>query len=378
MADKIAIKRLTPSDCTLFEAVFRQIGAGNQKSINLNADVFVSELFPAMSSRAVGSDTVIALPISVYGPEAKPAYNIARKIIKNSAYKNWRLNGEFIHGPPEDPSRYDDVRPGDLAVMIFRGDLEPTAMDLILVGQSNATDTALHLSLLNLFGAKSMISATPSEIAEAILPTSISAYHPIHRAAADPEFDASLEDAAQGGFEGTSRLLRNRRGRRVSIPDLAKAKAKAELNGRSGEALVNAYLAAKLGAGEINAYAWISRDNAVAPFDFEIVDSDGQKILVDAKATSGSFEQAIHISLAEIIEAAGMIPYRLYRVFDINEDGGKLRVSENLNSFAVNLKGLHEAHLPQGVRVDSFSVATSTLSWGAAETIEALELDDGD
>ena len=47
MADRIAIKRLTASDCTLFEAVFRSIDAGNQKSINLNADVLIDRLYPA-------------------------------------------------------------------------------------------------------------------------------------------------------------------------------------------------------------------------------------------------------------------------------------------------------------------------------------------
>ena len=42
LADRIAIKKLTASDCTLFEAVFRKIGAGNQKTV-LTWDNFTAD-----------------------------------------------------------------------------------------------------------------------------------------------------------------------------------------------------------------------------------------------------------------------------------------------------------------------------------------------
>jgi hypothetical protein len=48
MQRRIAIKRLTASDLTLFEWHFRNENAGNQKSINLNADIFIDQMFPSL------------------------------------------------------------------------------------------------------------------------------------------------------------------------------------------------------------------------------------------------------------------------------------------------------------------------------------------
>ena len=90
MADHIAIKRLTASDCTLFDAVFRTISAGNQKSINLNADILIDRLYPGLSSPGTATEIEIALPMAVYGPAGKGPHTVTRKIIKNPTYKNWR------------------------------------------------------------------------------------------------------------------------------------------------------------------------------------------------------------------------------------------------------------------------------------------------
>ena len=46
MINKLALKRLTASDLTLFEWHFNYRNAGNQKAINLNADVFKDQLYP--------------------------------------------------------------------------------------------------------------------------------------------------------------------------------------------------------------------------------------------------------------------------------------------------------------------------------------------
>lgn len=45
---RFAVKKLSRSDLTFFEPQFRVQNAGNQKSINLNRDVFVDQLFPAL------------------------------------------------------------------------------------------------------------------------------------------------------------------------------------------------------------------------------------------------------------------------------------------------------------------------------------------
>ncbi len=376
MAPRTAIKRLTASDCTLFEAVFRTIGAGNQKSINLNADVLTGQLYPNLATMANAADNEIALVISIYGPDAKVAHKVSRKIIKNATYKNWRLNGEFIPGPPDDTSRYDNIKPGDLAIMVFKGDVIPIGMDLIIVSQGSPSDVALHAALIPLFGNKSMIAVTPTEIAYAASSAAAPETHPIYLAAADQEMEAALEDAAQGGIEGTGKLLTNRGNRKLSGSDFAKAKAKAELTGQNGEALVNGYLAAKVSAGQLASYKWVSVENAIAPYDFDTLTAAAQRTLIDAKTTAGPFENVLHLSLAEIIEASGDVLYRIYRIFDLNDDGGRLRISEDIRPLARKLKDIHEKHMPSGIRADSFSIPTSVMTWGPEEYVAWPEDDE--
>lgn len=373
VTDRLAIKRLTPSDCTLFEGVFRTINAGNQKSINLNADVLIGQLYPGLAASAAATDNEIALAISIYGPDAKGAHNLSRKIIKNTSYKNWRLDGEFIPGPPGDTSRYDGIQPGDLAIMAFKGDPSPSGMDLIVVSKSNPADATLHAALMTLFGNRSMIAATPVQIAAAATGADVPETHPIYIAAADPEMDAALEDAAQGGIEGTGKLLQNKSSRKISGTDLAKTKAKAEFIGLDGEGLINSYLAARIAAGDVVSYTWASDANAIAPFDFETLTAAGQRTLIDVKSTTGPFDNVIHLSIAEIIEASGEVPYRVYRVFELNEDGGKLRISDDIRPLAQKLKAIHEAHMPDGIRVDGLSVDVSVLTWSAEEYVERPE-----
>ena len=375
MADRIAIKRLTASDCTLFEAVFRTIDVGKQKSINLNADVLIDQLYPGLAAPGAASDNEIALPMTIYGPAGKPAHTITRKIIKNSTYKNWRLNGEFIRAPMDDTSRYDNVRPGDLAVMAFTGASSPTRLDMILVSHTDPADTALYTCLAALFGNKSMIAVTQAQIASAVATAAIPENHPVLVAAADPELEVALEDAAQGDFEGAGKVLKNKPSRRISKADLLKAKAKAELVGQDGEGLLNGYFAAQVESGKLAGYVWAAATNAIAPFDFEVTDAHGQKILVDAKATNGAFENTIHLSLAEVIEAAGPTPYQIYRLFELNADGGQLKISEDISPLAGKLKLIHETHMPAGTRVDGYSIATAALTWEAA--VHVAREDDG-
>ena len=119
----------------------------------------------------------------------------------------------------------------------------------------------------------------------------------------------------------------------------------------------------------LTAYVWRSAENAVAPFDFELTSPDGQRTLVDAKATSGAFDNVIHLSLGEIIEASRDVPYRIYRVFGLDENGGKLCISGEIQPLARRLKGLHETYMPVGVRVDGYSIDTTLLNWSDIEYV---------
>lgn len=127
VARKLAVKRLTASDLTFFEWHFRNHNAGNQKAINLNADVFVDELYPALPELSIDSGKV-PVDISVFGPNGKGLQNLQRKIVKFGTYKNWRLNGEFIYNPNEDPGRYNVLSPGDFAFLEFSGAALPASL----------------------------------------------------------------------------------------------------------------------------------------------------------------------------------------------------------------------------------------------------------
>ena len=371
--DRLAIKRLAASDCTLFEAYFKLNNTSKQKGVNLNADVLIRQMYPGLRVTAEATDNQIALAVSIYGPGAKGAHELARKIVRSAGSKNWRLNGEFIPGPPDDLTRYDGVQPGDLAIMGFTGEASPSKLDLVLIGQAFAPDALLYAALLPLFGQKTMIVVTPAEIASAALRVALPANHPAYIVAADPELEVALEDAAQGGTERIVKLLKNRGGRTVSSSDLARAKAKAESTGLDGEELVNDYLTRSLALGQLASFDWSSSKNAVSPFDFETISTTGQRTLIDAKSTAGKFENPIHLSLSEIIEASGEAPYVIFRVFEIDDDGAKLRISSDIRAFAQKLKTIHETHMPQGIRVDGFSVSTGALEWEAELYIERSE-----
>lgn len=321
---------------------------------------------------AAATNNEIALALTIYGPDAKQAHKLARKIIKTASYKNWRLNGEFVPGPPDDPARYDRIQPGDLAIMSFTGESAPRTLDLILVSRLSPTDAALHISLERLFGdsGRSMIVVTPAQITEAADAASVEDSHPVYIVAADADMEAALEDAALGGHEGTSKLLRNKRNRFISAQDLAAAKARAGAIGMDGEGLIDTLLAAQMMAGKLAHYRWVASENAISPYDFETFTPSGERTLIDVKTTSGPFDNMIHISISEIIQAADTVPYHIYRVFELNENGGWLRVSDAINSLARHLKALHENHMPQGIRVDGFSIATSALTWCESTYVE--------
>jgi len=72
MPDLIAIKRLTKSDITFFARHYRaQVKAGDstaQKSINLNSDVFIDQLFPRLRSL----NGQYRFDMLVYGPGNAP------------------------------------------------------------------------------------------------------------------------------------------------------------------------------------------------------------------------------------------------------------------------------------------------------------------
>ena len=86
---------------------------------------------------------------------------------------------------------------------------------------------------------------------------------------------------------------------------------------------------------------------------------------LDVKTTRGAFDRPLHISLAELKEMAAdsQADYRLYRVFDADDFGAKLRISADLKEFARSIVGALSA-LPAGTVVDAISVDPLRIPFG--------------
>jgi hypothetical protein len=88
------------------------------------------------------------------------------------------------------------------------------------------------------------------------------------------------------------------------------------------------------------------------------------------KATTGEFERTIHVSGAELLEMTGKRQYDLFRVYEVSETSGSLRVAEDLRDFgAAVLQSLGQ--LPAGVRVDSISIDSRSLKFSQAVQLAA-------
>jgi hypothetical protein len=367
MIDRIALKRLTASDLTFFETLFRTLGAGNQKAINLNADVFVERLYPALPGLVPILGDMIPLTMTVLGPAGASPYVMSRAITKGEAYKNWRLNGEFVRDPEGEFGRFNVLKAGDLAVMEFEGEPGPQRLTLQLLAAASPIDAPLHSALNPLIpgGRHTMVQITRGQIATAA--AQVSPTHPIWRMATDAEFDAALEDAALSGIKGSD-VLKTKATKVVTAAALAAAKVAAELNGREGEALAWLHLQKMKQGGALASIEWSSRENAVSSFDFRAVDSSGAVIRIDAKSTSGEFARMVHMSAAELLVAADGERYDLWRIYEINQDGARLRISENMGVVAKTI--LSGMSLPAGVTLDSVSIDPKMLKWGSEIAIE--------
>ena len=159
MISKLALKRLTASDLTFFEWHFRNRNAGNQKAINLNADVFTGELYPRLDIIVRERHNKVGIDLWIAGPGAAEPVNLQRKIIKGTRYKNWRLDGEFIYNPEDTPERFNLLQPGDLALIGFEGDLEPNTVTLVLVSKDAPQDQILFSRLDEFLSARRMITS---------------------------------------------------------------------------------------------------------------------------------------------------------------------------------------------------------------------------
>ncbi|AZD79034.1 protein NO VEIN domain-containing protein [Pseudomonas chlororaphis] len=366
MPRKLALKRLTASDLTLFKWHLQHHPAGKQKGFNLDTRILVDRLYPQLGEPALVPQPRFPLDLYLYGPGLAPANNLQRKILKQQ--KNWRLNGELIYNPVESPDLYNVLVPGDYALFEFSGDVIPTTANVVLISSALTADAGIHAELVRRFPDGSMWVLEEGLIQEVLARAVPPTGHPLY----DWTETSFLEDAALGGAVGVEAINSRRGGRGISPEDFMRSRRNAEATGVAGEELLNAWLEGEQRGGRVQAFEWTASDNAVAPYDFRIMDADGEVRVVDAKSTVGGFSNPIHLSLSELkVAVHGPEPYDIYRLYEVGESGAKMRVARNVG---LSLHNAFEAlsAFPEGITVDGFSIRPECLDFLTEEIILAV------
>ena len=354
---RVAIKQLTASDLSFFAQHLRR---SKQKAINLNSDVFVDVFYPAL--RGLYEEFPIK-PFSIVGPGGKSPYSLTRKALRTPGAKNWRLDGEIVHDPPDDPGRFDSLQEDDLGILAFEGTTQPEVATLVLV--SATADAALHAALLSrvtFAGKQSMVVVSQLHLAEVLEETRV-AYgdrHPLETLL----LPDSVEEAVFGSAE-TQRRIAQTDGRGVAVsPEVMRQQLRgAEQIGQQGEEVFNRWL--ETTDHTEHDYEWVARTHARATHDFHVKQprwpGASGELFIDVKATRGTFEAPIHMSMAEIRWAATHPNHRIARVHGLGGDTPRLTMLTGIHEFARLIMETTAPALPPGIAIDGFEIETSKL-----------------
>ena len=384
MPDDIALKMLRPSDLTLFDPIwqreneaFRQglkTKISKQKAINLNAREFLDGLYPGVRNAALGGLTSIKLSLTIFGPESETPHNITRKAVRSPGSKNWRLNGETIHEPEGEKGRYANLQEGDLALLKFKGEPQPTDVTVALVSPDTAGSDLIP-ALMQWMDDTGMVLLSPEQLASSLEAARVPSDHFLWRLANDPETEIALEQSVEGDDAALS-AIRRRRGRgggSVSLEQWLKARAGSEATGRAGEELIAAWLQERS-----DSLDWVSNAEPLAPYDMFVrcPEIDDCATFIDVKTTKGNFETRFHLSHWEARFAAsfpaGTEPYRIIRVFNLGTSAPAFSISDPINDWARQLISDARSAFPEGVSSDGFVIdpKVAGISWGPVIFIE--------
>lgn len=368
MPRKLALKRLTASDLTLFKWHLQNQPAGKQKAFNLDTNILVSRLYPQLGEPALVPQPRYPLDLYLCGPGLAPANNLQRKILKQ--HKNWRLNGELIDNPVESPELYNVLAPGDFALFEFAGDVTPTTANVVLIAGALPEDARLHAELARRFADGSMWVLDDELVQKVLSEASPPAGHPLY----DWADTSLLEDAALGGAAGAE-AINARRG--ITPEDFMRARRIAEATGVAGEEFLNVHFERERELGAIKDFEWTASINAVSLFDFRVTAKGGEVKLVDAKSTTGAFTNPIHLSFGELHKAVhGPESYDIYRLYRVSGDRAQMRIARNIG---LRLRPVLEVFrsLPEEVKVDGLSVQPDLLNFSEEEIILGTSTDEG-
>jgi hypothetical protein len=364
MSLKVAIKRLSSLDLTLFRS--QGIFSGNEhvNGLALPQRVFTNEFYPSLPEIMENKQNQMMITLSIFGPGYAPEYTIQRRIQKKGMLGHYQLNGELI-ADPEAPERFHELRPGDFVIFEFTGDLEPVSARAVFIAKNVVVDTHLH-ELLDVYigSSSSMIALEPQEFERLITQANLPEQHPANLLV----MYTALEDAALNGIEGIKALRSGPFKGSVSRRVLDQVRKTAQTVGRMGEELVYAYLESKKNSGQILDFEWVADENAISPYDFSIEELDGSITLVDVKTTKTNFSNRIHVSYNELLQIQGSRQYDIYRVFDLGDNSAELRIARNTVEFAEGILNILH-NLPPGVQADSVSFSPSELTFGEVEQL---------
>jgi Domain of unknown function (DUF3883) len=245
-------------------------------------------------------------------------------------------------------------------------------MTLVLLSQNDVADATPYTALNTGLGNRPMSVLTADALAEVVAEAALD--HPV-RELLDPELDEALEDAAQGSAEAVRRLRGRGSPRRMTAEALEAAKQAADATGRAGEALLFRWFGAEVAAGRLKSAVWVSDDNAVNPWDFEVEEPDETRIRIEVKTTKGAFHRPFHVSQAEFDYAAGESAPRtdLYRLYEYGDQGASLRIAKGVREVAIRVTSALTEIAPTIVP-DSYTLAPEAFSsWSEPIAIAAPE-----
>lgn len=361
---KIMLKRLTDSDLTWFESIYRARRNSNQKAINLNANPFVTAFFPGLQGSRPSSEQ-FTVDVHIFGPDGKDGHNMQRKVLpKTLRQKNWRLDGEFVHDPVDDPGRYELLAQGDLAVLEFSGDRIPVAVQILLIRAGG--EPAFHERLERRIGVASAVAISAEQLLETAAEAGLDENHPAWLLGGGTQavFDEGLPLLPVAGVR--PRISRDRA--RAAVTDSA-------LTGDRGEELVNEWLQRLLEEGAISGFEWVAIDDAFAPMDFVVRDRTISEELLDAKTTTGPHETHFHLSVPQLRQAAEGERFSIVRVSQLEVSdayvSGRLREATVDPTWARAILAVLD-QLDGFVSVGSVQVDPAGMRWGA-EWVEHVE-----
>ena len=313
--------------------------------------VIPGQLYPALDAIVKQHDNKLGVDLWISGPDAAERVNLQRKIIKGNAYKNWRLDGEFIYNPDGTPERFNVLEPGDIALFAFAGELAPYTVNLTLVGKSAPQDQGLFQGLDTMLGSLSMAVLEGDTLGELCHLQGVPESHPVWSVVEDED----LAEAAAGQAPAVDRILKRSYSPKMSLTELQEARREAERTGRIGEELVDVHLSNRLAAGEIEGYDWISDINAISPYDFSVDSADSTEKL-EVKTTKGDFSREFYLSLSELRDMVlGEETYVIGRVYQATSEGGKLRYSHQLREYGQSILDALSS-LPEGVMANGVTI----------------------